>query len=242
MIHKIKQGIPNVLTCLNLLSGCMGCLAAIHGAFYATFTCVMLSAFFDFFDGLTARALKVSSPIGKELDSLADDISFGLVPALIVYTLMKEMLMDDITHLSWPPFIQGIIPILPFLAFLIAIFSALRLAKFNIDPRQAHSFIGLPTPANTLFWVSFAMGYHSLFSAFNIFALIVMILLSSWLLVAEIPMFSLKFENLRWSDNKVRFIFLITIIPLFLLGKICLAAIILWYIILSIVTCKKQTH
>lgn len=235
MINNIKRAIPNTLTCLNLFSGCLACFSAFYSDFEITFICVLLSALFDFCDGMVARALKVSSPIGKELDSLADDISFGLVPAVVVFMLMRDCTQQ-------PPLSSNLISVLPFSAFLIAVFSALRLAKFNIDTRQAHSFIGLPTPANTLFWISFAVGYEKLFSSLNIWILLAMTIISSTLLVAEIPMFSLKFANLKWKENKLRYIFLITIIPFFLLGKICLAAIILWYIILSVITCRKTIN
>jgi CDP-diacylglycerol--serine O-phosphatidyltransferase len=227
MIEKIKRLIPNTLTCLNLFSGCMACLFALQGWFEFTFIFILCSVAFDFCDGLFARMLKVSSPIGKELDSLADDISFGLVPAMVVFTLMRQDFA--VVYPEWLKTVNWI----PYLAFLIAIFSALRLAKFNIDPRQTHSFIGLPTPANTLFWISFAIGMPYL-TSMNVLLVIVLILLSSWLLVSEVPMFSLKFANLSWKDNKLRFIFLITCLPLFLLGWLSLAAIILWYVLLSL--------
>jgi CDP-diacylglycerol--serine O-phosphatidyltransferase len=233
-MNKIKRAIPNTLTCLNLFSGCLACIYAFVGAFEYTFICILLSAFFDFFDGMVARLLHVVSPIGKELDSLADNISFGLVPAIIVMTMM------GFGYSEYNSFLDEISSFIPLLAFLISVFSALRLAKFNIDPRQAHSFIGLPTPANTLFWISFALGAPQYFGRINILLLVAMVIVSCWLLVAEIPMFSLKFENLKWADNKVRFIFLIVCIPLFFLGKICLAAIILWYILLSLVTIKRE--
>ena len=232
MMNQIKKAIPNTLTCLNLFSGCIACIFALGGWFGVTLIFILLSAFFDFFDGLSARALGVSSPIGKELDSLADDISFGLVPSMIVLSLLTRS-ADSVVY--WPAFLIGARSILSYAAFLIAVFSALRLAKFNIDPRQTHSFIGLPTPANTLFWISFALGFPDLMAPLNVIVLLVMIVVSSWLLVAEIPMFSLKFENLKWSENKLRYLFLIVSIPMFGLGRISLAAIILWYILLSLV-------
>jgi len=232
MMNQIKKAIPNTLTCLNLFSGCIACIFALGGWFGVTLIFILFSAFFDFFDGLSARALGVSSPIGKELDSLADDISFGLVPSMIVLSLLTRS-AESVVY--WPTFLIGARSILSYSAFLIAVFSALRLAKFNIDPRQAHSFIGLPTPANTLFWISFALGFPDLMAPLNVIVLLVMIVISSWLLVAEIPMFSLKFENLKWSENKLRYLFLIVCIPMFGLGRICLAAIILWYILLSLV-------
>src|SRR5574344_1930178 len=175
-MNQIKRAIPNTLTCLNLFSGCIACLYALGGQFGVTLLFILLSAFFDFIDGMSARALKVSSPIGKELDSLADDISFGLVPSMIVLSLLTRV---DPSLIYWPESLIGFRSILSYLAFLIAIFSALRLAKFNIDTRQAHSFIGMPTPANTLFWISFALGFPDLIAPLNVIVLLAMVILSS---------------------------------------------------------------
>jgi len=196
---------------------------------------IILSAVFDFCDGMLARLLKAHSTIGKELDSLADDISFGIAPALIVFSLFKE--------LQYSSFLSGLEAYIPYLAFLIAVFSGLRLAKFNVDERQTSSFIGLPTPANALFWASLVVGSHSYLVStdFSPVYLIILVLLFSWLLVAEIPMFSLKFKNLSWKDNKISFIFLLVCIPLLaFLGISGFSAIIAWYILLSLLTRKKK--
>jgi len=196
---------------------------------------IILSAVFDFCDGMLARLLKAYSSIGKELDSLADDISFGIAPALIVFSLFKE--------LQYPSFLSGLEAYIPYLAFLIAVFSGLRLAKFNVDERQTSSFIGLPTPANALFWASLVVGSHTYLVStdFSPIYLIILVLLFSWLLVAEIPMFSLKFKNLSWKDNKISFIFLLICIPLLVfLGISGFSAIIAWYILLSLLTRKKK--
>jgi len=201
---------------------------------YAIFF-VVLGAVFDFFDGMSARLLKSYSPMGKELDSLADDISFGAAPAFIVFSLFQEV--------QYPAFLMGLKEYIPYTAFLIAAFSALRLAKFNIDERQTSSFIGLPTPANALFWSSLAVGAHSFLtsSCFNAVYLFIMVIISSLLLVAEIPMFALKFKNLTWKENKIRFLFLISALVFLLVLKVSgLAAIIVWYIILSLLTQKKK--
>lgn len=195
---------------------------------------IIIGAVFDFFDGMLARLLKVSGPMGKELDSLADDITFGFAPAAIVFSLFKEV--------HYPEFLLPYSTIFPYLAFIIAVFSALRLAKFNIDPRQSSSFIGMPTPANALFWGSLVVGSHSFLisESFNAIYLLLLVLLMSWLLVAEIPMFSLKFKSLAWSKNRISYIFLIVCIPLLVFLKISgFAAIILWYILLSLVTIKR---
>ena len=139
----MKRHIPNTLTCLNLFSGCLAVVMAFDGQFTLAFAFILLSAVFDFFDGLAARALDAHSPIGKDLDSLADDVSFGVAPASMLFNLLQQMAVAQ----SW----GGARALLPYVAFLIAIFSALRLAKFNNDSRQTTSFIGLPVPANALY-------------------------------------------------------------------------------------------
>lgn len=194
---------------------------------------IIIGAVFDFFDGMLARLLSVSGPMGKELDSLADDITFGFAPSAIVFSLLKEV--------NYPEFLLPISDIVPYFAFIIAVFSALRLGKFNIDPRQSSSFIGLPTPANALFWGSLVVGGHDFLisHSFNTLYLIILIIFMSWLLISEIPMFSLKFKSLSWKKNKISYIFLIVSIPLLLfLGISGFAAVILWYIILSVITSR----
>jgi CDP-diacylglycerol--serine O-phosphatidyltransferase len=233
MPNVIIRGIPKTVTCLNLFSGCMACVEAFEAKYEWAAAFVILSAIFDFFDGLLARLFKVYSPYGKELDSLADEISFGLAPAFILFSIFKEV--------SYPSFLLGWKDYIPYLAFLIAIFSALRLAKFNIDKRQTSSFIGLPTPANALFWASIAVSFHQVSSTFHVWYLLVLTFLFSWLLIAEIPMFSLKFKNLSWKDNKVIFIFLAGCFPLVGIFKTGgFATIISWYILLSLLTKKKK--
>lgn len=234
MANAFTRHIPNTVTCLNLFSGCIACVMAFEANYLWAACFIVSSAVFDFCDGMLARMLHAYSPIGKELDSLADDISFGLAPALIVFSLFKEV--------HYPDCIIAFKEYIPFLAFLIAVFSALRLAKFNIDERQTSSFIGLPTPANALFWASLVAGFYSFLTspAFNAIYLIVLVVLFSGLLVMEVPMFSLKFKNLSWKDNKIQFIFLLVCILLLIFLKIGgLAACIAWYIILSLLSRGK---
>lgn len=234
MANCITRHIPNTLTCLNLFSGCISCIMAFEARYEWALAFIILSAVFDFFDGMMARALNAHSPIGKDLDSLADDVSFGVAPSLIVFSLFKEM---DYTGVM-----ESAASFFPYLAFLLSVFSALRLAKFNNDTRQTTSFVGLPVPANALFWASLVAGSHDFLTSgsFHPVYLFVLVCLFSWLLVAEIPMFSLKFKNLSWKDNKVSFIFLIVCIPLLIFLGICsFAAIIVWYILLSLTTKKK---
>lgn len=235
MAKALTRHIPNTVTCLNLFSGCIACVMAFQANYKLAFLFIILSAVFDFFDGMLARLLKAPSPIGKELDSLADDISFGAAPAFIVFSLFKEV--------HYPAFLSPISDYFPYIAFLIAVFSALRLAKFNIDVRQTSSFIGLNTPANALFWSSLVVGEYAFLtsSSFNALYLAGMVLLFSLLLVAEFPMFSLKFKTLKWQDNKTILIFLIGCILLIIfMGVSGFAASIVWYIFLSLLTRKKN--
>lgn len=214
----MKQ-LPNIITCMNLFSGCVGVWFAFNGNFEGAALAILFSAVFDFLDGMTARLLKAYSAIGKELDSLADMVSFGVVPGAIVFSMLSANGTE----------------IYSFLAFLIPVFSGLRLAKFNIDERQATSFIGLPTPANAIFWAGLALAFSTWLEN-NPYVLIGIIFLFSYLLVAEIPMFSLKFKNLTWKDNKLQFVFLGgCVIIIALLLKNAVAPLILWYILLSVV-------
>ena len=232
MANCITRHIPNALTCMNLFSGCIACVMAFHANFEMAMLFIVIGAVFDFFDGLAARLLHAYSNIGKDLDSLADDVSFGVAPALIVFSLFKEI--------DYPDYLSFLANWLPYAAFLIAIFSALRLAKFNNDTRQTTSFIGLPVPANALFWASLIAGCKPIASYHPLLTL-ALVCLFSWLLVSEIPMFSLKFKNLSWKDNKIAFIFVIISAILLITLKIAgFAAVIVWYILLSILTQKKQ--
>ena len=221
--------IPNTITCLNLISGCIATYWAFQGDYRMALLFIVIGAVFDFFDGMVARLLHVSSPIGKELDSLADDITFGFAPSAIIFSYLS--------HLT-----SYISPLIPYLAFIMAAFSALRLAKFNLDERQALGFIGLPTPANALFWGSLIMGLDQYEVSFEGLEWIILIgiFLSCYLLIAEIPMFALKFKHWGWKGNEIKYVFLLSCIPLLLfLGIIGFAAIIAWYVILSIATTKK---
>ena len=232
MANCITRHIPNAGTCMKLFSGCIACVMAFHANFEMAMLFIVIGAVFDFFDGLAARLLHAYSNIGKDLDSLADDVSFGVAPALIVFSLFKEI--------NYPDYLSFLANWLPYAAFLIAVFSALRLAKFNNDTRQTTSFIGLPVPANALFWASLIAGCKPIASYHPLLTL-ALVCLFSWLLVSEIPMFSLKFKNLSWKDNKIAFIFVIISAILLITLKIAgFAAVIVWYILLSILTQKKQ--
>ena len=203
MIMSIKKHIPNSITCCNLISGCIAtCFAFFHDPELALLW-IIIGAIFDFFDGMSARALHVSSPIGKELDSLADDITFGVAPSTILFS--------QLLVLDTPNFLAPLASFLPFVAYLMAAFSALRLAKFNLDERQSMGFIGMPTPANALFWGSLIISSHEWLESFSYSypLLILLMLLSSWLLISEIPMFDLKFKHWGWQGNQLRYGFVI---------------------------------
>ena len=226
---NFKKHIPNTITCCNLISGCIAiCFAFFHEPRTALMF-IILGAVFDFFDGMTARLLHVSAPIGKELDSLADVVTFGVAPSTIVFSQLLVM--------DYPAFLQPISDYIPFLSYVMAAFSALRLAKFNLDERQSLGFIGLPTPANALFWGSLILGGHQFFETSSVMTivLLLMVFASCYLLIAEIPMFALKFKQWGWKGNEVKYIFLLSCIPLLIIFKISAFAIIIaWYTILSI--------
>ena len=215
----MKKHIPNFITCLNLFSGCVGVYLAFQGNFQGAFIAVIVSAVFDFFDGFAARLLKAYSPMGKELDSLADVVSFGVLPGAMVFSLLSKTSINE-----W----------LPYVAFIIPVFSGLRLAKFNIDERQTSSFIGLPTPANAIFWGGLILSFESFLSSYT-WPLIILILLFSYLLVAEIPMFSLKFKNYAWKSNQTQYLFLIGCAVILAFFQLSAFPILIgWYIALSI--------
>ena len=230
----IKKHIPNTITCLNLISGCIATYWAFQGDYQLALLFIVIGAVFDFFDGMSARLLHVSSDIGKELDSLADDITFGFAPSAIVFSFLSSF------HIH--------LPLVPFLAFVIAAFSALRLAKFNLDERQTLGFIGLPTPANALFWGALivSLDMQTWFEPYQqpsywLYIVLALIPVSCWLLVSEIPMFALKFKTWGRKGNEIKYIFLLTCIPLLLLfGVSGLAAIIAWYVILSVVNNMRK--
>ncbi|TGE17033.1 CDP-alcohol phosphatidyltransferase family protein [Hymenobacter elongatus] len=224
----MKNHLPNAVTCLNLFAGCLALCNIFTSHLETAAYLVGLAAAFDFADGLLARALHASSPIGKDLDSLADMVSFGVVPGAILFQLLAR---PEAGLPEW----------LPYAGFIVTVFSALRLAKFNNDTRQTTSFIGLPTPACTLVVASlplilahdtFALGSILL----NPWVLLALTILLSGLLVAEIPLFALKFKNLTWQDNSLRFIFLLLAVALLVvLQAAAIPLVVLLYVLLSVV-------
>lgn len=229
---RIIRHLPNTLTCGNLLCGCIGIVAVFHDNSVLAAYLIGLAAVLDFLDGFLARLLKAYSSIGKELDSLADCVTFGVLPAVIVFDLFRRSF--PYTTLVAPP-----IPVLCYLAFLIAIFSALRLAKFNVDTRQTNSFIGVPTPANAILVGSLPLIMDSVYFAsiliLNQTFLIGLTLVMSYLLVAEFELFALKFKHYGWSGNQIKYIFLIlSVVLLAWLHYVAIPLIILLYIFFSL--------
>lgn len=225
----IRRNLPNALTCGNLLCGCIGVVEAFHNNLVISCILIGVALVFDFFDGFLARLLKVSSAIGKDLDSLADMVTFGLLPSIIVYQLLMQSIPD----------LFGIWKAYP--AFIIAIFSAIRLAKFNNDPRQSDSFIGLPTPANAMlvaslpiiiltenpFWKEIIV---------NTTNLLILSVVMSFMLVMEMPLIALKFKHFGWKGNEFRFLLIaLTVVLILTLKILAVPAIIILYVILSVV-------
>jgi CDP-diacylglycerol--serine O-phosphatidyltransferase len=236
----MKRHLPSFLTCLNLLCGCVAVVLVFGNRMEWAACFVMAALIFDLLDGMLARLLNAYSEFGKQLDSLADMVSFGLVPGVFmfkIFLLPFNYLIED----------GGVCSVaLTFFPFLLTVFSALRLAKFNIDVRQGDSFIGLATPANTALTISWAMiilkdrepfaGWIS-----NPWVLILFIVLQSYLLVAEIPMFSFKMKSFAWRGNEIRYIFLgIIIFFLLVFSYAGIPMIIFFYVLLSLLTNTRK--
>lgn len=231
----IKKHIPNTITCCNLVSGCVATAFAFGGQLDMALLFIVIGAVFDFFDGMSARLLGVSSPIGKELDSLADDVTFGVAPA--------TMLFFELGVMDYPSWLEPARTVLPFFAYVMAAFSALRLAKFNLDERQAMGFIGLPTPANALFWGSLTVGAVDWLesSPYMVLVVLALVLVSCYVMVAELPMFALKFKHWGWKGNGLKYVFIISCVPLLLIFRLSAFAIIVaWYVVLSIYANTKN--
>ncbi len=206
-MSKIKQNIPNFITCINLLAGIIAILCSIKGseqfgalpAYQWGFIFIGIAAVADFLDGFAARLLGAYSAMGKELDSLSDLVSFGVAPGILVFSCMHEAGLESA---SW-------------LALLIPVAGALRLARFNVDTRQSENFIGLPIPANAIFWIGYTSIVYSsgtLLSTWWIFGAIV--LLETWLMVSPLHLFSLKFKTWGWKGNEFRWLLILTAIVL----------------------------
>ena len=222
------KNLPNVVTCLNLFAGSLSCvMSLVYDNYYGAFIFILLAACFDFLDGFIARLIKAYSPLGAQLDSLADVVSFGLAPGFLVYSFLSK----STVFLSFGTNI-------PFLALLIPVFSAIRLAKFNVDSRQTSVFLGLPVPANGLFWGALipCIPLSESNAVFFTFFIITLIVIFCTLMISELPMFSLKFTHYKWIGNQYPYIMILTTLfltAIFNLLGICLA--IVCYIFLSMI-------
>lgn len=241
----MKSIIPNTLTAINLFCGCVAILAFLNHFYLLGIILIFVAAFADFFDGFVARLLNVPSELGKQLDSLADMVSFGVVPGVILYVALSKACQVS----SFEEIIRNQ-QYTPFLGFLVSVFSGIRLAKFNIDTRQSETFIGLPTPANTLFFISIPLIWtfgennnlaNSIIS--NPSILIGLTLLFSFLLVAELPLIALKFKKYSFKNNIFRYLLiLLSVISILLFKYLAIPVILISYIALSVIeqlTIKK---
>ena len=228
---NIKKHIPNLITLLNLFSGCIALVYASEENFEMAFFFVCLGIFFDFFDGFFARLFNVSSPLGLQLDSLADMVTSGVVPGFVMFKMLTNTVSSD------PSLIY-----LPYLGFIITLGSCYRLANFNIDTRQTDSFIGLPTPANTIFILSLPLILKNTDSLIllelltNCWVLIILTLISAFILNAEIPLFALKIKKFNFKDNVLQIVFLLISLLLLIVFKFSgVALIIVFYVMLSVI-------
>ena len=243
----MKKHIPNLITCLNATSGMAGVLFAFNGELFPAAVCVLAAMVFDFFDGFAARLLNVRSDMGKELDSLADAVSFGVMPAVLAYCLIRAVaLIRSFTSLYvMRPWFENLVAYSP---LIIPAFSIYRLAKFNLDARQTHSFIGMPTPANALFWVSLVFCYRFerefFFDVWGFPALLALcVLVFSLLLVSGFPMFSLKLSSFSWRANFPLYVFLAALLAIALLwGWKALSFTIPLYVLVSVFLARPEAR
>jgi CDP-diacylglycerol--serine O-phosphatidyltransferase len=228
---NIKKHIPNLITLLNLFSGCIALVYASQENFEMAFFFVCLGIFFDFFDGFFARLFNVSSPLGLQLDSLADMVTSGVVPGFVMFKMLTNSVNSD------PSLIY-----LPYFGFIITLGSCYRLANFNIDTRQTDSFIGLPTPANAIFILSLPLILKNTDSLIllelltNSWVLFFVTLVSAFILNAEIPLFALKIKKFNFKDNALQIVFLLISLLLLAVFKFSgVALIIVFYVMLSMI-------
>ena len=231
-MNIIKKQIPNLITLLNLFSGCVALVFAIKSNFEMAFYFVCLGIFLDFFDGFFARLFKVSSPLGLQLDSLADMVTSGLVPGFVMFMMLSTSQHEITSN-----------PYFPYLGFIVTLGSCYRLANFNIDTRQTDSFIGLPTPANALFVLSLPLVLQYSDSLLvleiltNQWVLLAIIIGSAYILNAEIPLFSLKLKKFTLKDNMLQIVFLLcSFLLIFFFRFLGVSLLILFYVLLSVVT------
>ena len=243
---NIKKHIPNLITLLNLTCGLLAVIAIFRDQEAEAFWFVCLGIFFDFWDGFFARKYNVSGDLGLQLDSLADMVTCGVVPGLMIFKLIENLQIDSTSpyFLTEDTWYMGFVP---YLGFLITLASCYRLAKFNIDTRQTDSFIGLPTPANAMFIMSLPMirfSYEDQWAGMlvkNPFILLAITIISAYILNAEIPLFSLKIKEFTWVKYKMQILFLIgSLLSFFVLGFVAIPLIIISYVLVSVISNKME--
>jgi len=249
---RIKNQLPNIITLLNLFCGCIAVIFAVQGHLEATAIFVILGIGFDFFDGLAARLLNAQSALGLQLDSLADMVTSGLAPGIVMYQLLTQVFGKPFYTVSdsWSSehvFSSFDGAYISLFGLLLTLASGYRLANFNVDTRQANSFIGLPTPANALLIISLPLivKYQSQVWFLELIGskwfLLMLTALSCYLLNAQIPLFSLKFKTWGFKENKIRYVFLILAILLIVLLKfLAIPCVILVYVLMSIMFREKR--
>lgn len=225
----MRKHVPNILTSMNILAGSLACVSAIRGEFVWVLYLIIIAGVFDFLDGFSSRLLDAYSALGKELDSLADVVSFGLAPSLAIFSFLRKALEQA----------SGFQEYLPYLSFSIVIFSALRLAKFNTDERQVASFVGLNTPSNALFWVGYCAGVEKFLPSESTFIVAITLLLLPlfcYLLIAELPMFSLKSSRKEKRYNGyIAIQMLLSLAAVLFLGVLGVSVAVLLYIFLCVI-------
>lgn len=231
ILQSTRNNAPNAVTCCNLLSGALACVAAFHAfepwwwglqGYQVAFVLIALAAVFDFFDGFTARLLHAVSPLGKELDSLSDAVSFGLAPGMVLYNMLVQYAPES-----------GV----AYIAMLIPVFGALRLAKFNVSTDQSTTFTGLPIPANAIFWIGFTNFYAKHHADVPVLVVAVLVVALSLLMVCNLRMFSLKLHSLSVKENYKQYLLVLAfVICVGFCGVTGLAWAMLFYIVLSAVT------
>lgn len=234
-MNFIKNNLANAFTLGNLFSGCIGAIHLIQGKYEVTAICIIISLVLDFFDGFVARALKANSNLGIQLDSLADMVSFGLVPGLVMYKALETF------HFEWMGFD------IKYLGLFVTLFSCLRLAIFNIDEEQKYYFKGLNTPSNTilLFGLYYAFQTYGTFGfVFNsMIVLLVITAVTSWLLISPIKMIALKFKSMKLQDNYPKLALLVGgIVLLLIFGLVGIPLIIIYYMVISILFQKQLSN
>lgn len=231
ILQSTRNNAPNAVTCCNLLSGALACVAAFHAfepwwwglqGYQVAFVLIALAAVFDFFDGFTARLLHAVSPLGKELDSLSDAVSFGLAPGMVLYNMLVQYAPES-----------GV----AYIAMLIPVFGALRLAKFNVSTDQSTTFTGLPIPANAIFWIGFTNFYAEHHADVPVLVVAVLVVALSLLMVCNLRMFSLKLHSLSVKENYKQYLLVLAfVLCVGFCGVTGLAWAMLFYIVLSAVT------